>query len=106
MQDPRNLVTSYTPDAFGNRKVTASPDTASTNAVFDSENSLSSVTDARGKTTSISYDAINRLILVSYASGTPSRFEYNGGSNPVPSSAGKLTKITDESGTTVSSPSK
>jgi RHS repeat-associated protein len=101
VQDPRNLATGYTTDAFGNAVHTSSPDTAGSSASFDSEGRLWTLTDARGKVTTFQYDALNRPQLITYTSGTATQFEYDGGSNPVPSSAGKLTKMTDESGTTV-----
>jgi YD repeat-containing protein len=37
---------------------------------------------------------------ISYASGTPTTFEYDGGATPTPNEAGELTKMTDESGQT------
>jgi YD repeat-containing protein len=57
-------------------------------------------TDSRGKTTTYTYDALNRLRTATYATGVPTVFEYDGGATPGPNSAGRLTKITDESGST------
>ena len=98
--DPRSLVTNYTIDGLGNVKTTASPDSGTANAVYDAAGSLTSKTDARGKTSIYTYDALNRLKSISYTTGIATIFEYNGGATPTPTSIGKLTKITDESGST------
>jgi RHS repeat-associated protein len=100
VQDPRNLTTTYGLDGLGNVLNQSSPDSGLTNATYDSAGNLKTKTDARGKTTAYAYDALNRVISVAYASGTPTTFEYDGGSGPYPGSVGKLTRMTDESGTT------
>lgn len=98
--DPRSLVTRYTADGLGNPKAVASPDTGNSPATFDAAGNVLTRTDARGKTTTYAYDAINRLKSASFASGTGIVFEYDGGANPLLLHTGKLTKITDESGST------
>ncbi|MBW8828404.1 MAG: Ig-like domain repeat protein [Burkholderiales bacterium] len=98
--DPRSLVTSYTVDGLGNVKATASPDSGTATRSYDAAGNLTSSTDARGKTTTYTYDSLNRLTSATYASGTPTVFQYDGGSPPVATSIGKLSKITDESGST------
>ncbi|MHA6883721.1 RHS repeat-associated core domain-containing protein [Ralstonia pseudosolanacearum] len=98
--DPRSLVTAYTVDGLGNTTQLQSPDTGTTNATYDAVGNLTSRTDARGKITSFSYDALNRLTQASYASGTPTVLEYDGGTSPLPNDIGKLTRMTDESGST------
>ncbi|MEF9387165.1 RHS repeat domain-containing protein [Ralstonia solanacearum species complex bacterium KE056] len=98
--DPRSLVTAYTVDGLGNTTQQQSPDTGTTNATYDAVGNLTSRTDARGKTTSFSYDALDRLTQASYASGTPTVLEYDGGTSPLPNDIGRLTKVTDESGST------
>ncbi len=100
VSDPRNLITSYTIDGLGNTTAQQSPDTGTTNATYDAAGNLTSRTDARGKTTSFSYDALDRLTRVAYASGTPTVLEYDGGASPQPNDIGRLTKLTDEAGTT------
>ncbi|TFW30199.1 RHS repeat-associated core domain-containing protein [Massilia horti] len=97
--DPRSLVTRYTVDGLGNQTALASPDTGTRNHVQDVAGNIISSTDARGRTTTFSYDALNRLTRIGYASGTPSVFEYDGQSGAT-NSIGKLTRITDESGQT------
>lgn len=98
--DPRSLSTSYTVDGLSNVKVQASPDTGATSASFDAAGNLLTRTDARGKLTTYTYDALNRMTRASYTTGTATVFEYDGGASPGPNSAGRLTKITDESGST------
>ncbi|MDB0520967.1 RHS repeat-associated core domain-containing protein [Ralstonia solanacearum] len=98
--DPRSLVTAYTVDGLGNTTQQQSPDTGTTNATYDAAGNLTSRTDARGKTTTFSYDAVDRLTQASYASGTPTVLEYDGGTSPQPNDIGRLTKVTDEAGST------
>ncbi|MEF9386961.1 RHS repeat domain-containing protein [Ralstonia solanacearum species complex bacterium KE056] len=98
--DPRSLVTAYTIDGLGNTTQQQSPDTGVTKATYDAVGNLTSRTDARGKTTSFSYDALDRLTQASYASGTPTVLEYDGGTSPQSNDIGKLTRMTDESGST------
>ncbi|MCY7297874.1 MAG: hypothetical protein LH616_01515 [Ilumatobacteraceae bacterium] len=100
VQDPRNLITSYGLDGLANVVTQSSPDSNLTSATYDSAGNLKTRIDARGKTTIYTYDALNRAMSVSYASGTPTTFEYDGGSSPYAGSIGKLTQMTDESGTT------
>ena len=101
--DPRALLTKYTPDGLGNIATQVSPDSGTQTFTQDAAGNITSRTDARGKTTTYTYDALNRLTKAQYASGIPTVYEYDGGLNPDPQSPkaiGKLTKITDESGTT------
>ncbi|MEF3062984.1 RHS repeat domain-containing protein [Ralstonia solanacearum] len=98
--DPRSLVTAYTVDGLGNTTQQQSPDSGTTNATYDAAGNLTSRTDARGKTTSFSYDVVDRLTQASYASGTPTVLEYDGGTSPQPNDIGRLTKVTDEAGST------
>ena len=53
-------------------------------------------TDARGKTTSYSYDALNRVVRQLFANGAVVAFQYDQGANGV----GRLTGMTDPTGTT------
>jgi RHS repeat-associated protein len=99
--DPRGLVTSYTRDGLGNVTTLTSPDTGATVNTYDAAGRVLTSRDARGKTTTYSYDAIGRLKRAAYATGIPTDYEYDGGSSPTPESAGRLTKITDESGSTL-----
>ncbi|CUI05437.1 Rhs family protein [Janthinobacterium sp. CG23_2] len=56
--------------------------------------------DGRGKTTTYFYDALNRLTRIDYTGSVSTTFEYDGGATPTPNAAGKMTRMTDESGNT------
>lgn len=98
--DPRKLVTAYTTDGLGNQSGLDSPDTGRNASTYDMAGNLLASTDARGKASTYSYDAINRITRIDYASGLASVFEYDGGKASVPNAIGKLTGMTDESGNT------
>jgi RHS repeat-associated protein len=98
--DPRSLATSYTVDGLGNTANQSSPDTGATTATYDAAGNLLTRRDARNKTTTYSYDALNRLTLADYPTGVDTAYEYDGGTAGAPNAKGRLTKITDESGTT------
>jgi len=93
--DPRNLSTTYTVDGFGGRTALASPDTGSASSAFDENGNLLSSTDARGKTTTYTYDALNRVTSVTYGASTPVVYEYDGGPNGPASSIGKISRVTN-----------
>lgn len=99
-EDPRGLSTSNALDGLGNLKAYASPDAGNASSTFDAAGNLLTRTDARGKTSSYAYDSLNRLTSITYATGTATLIEYDGGASPAPNSIGRLTKITDESGST------
>ena len=98
--DPRGVTTGYVTDGLDNRKSTASPDSGASNRTYDAGGNATSITDARGKTASMTYDSQNRLTQVSWPTGTPMTYQYDGGTTPVAPNIGKLTKITEESGST------
>ena len=102
VRDPRSLVTSYVRNGLGDTSSQVSPDTGTTGATYDAAGNVLTRTDARGKTTTYNYDALNRLTRISYTTGVGSTFEYDGGTaSPKPANAvGRLTKFTDESGST------
>ena len=99
--DPRSLVTTYTVDGLGNVVGLRSPDMGTSSATFDPAGNVLTETDARGKTKTYTYDALNRVKSISYTTGVPTMFEYDGGASPIPASKGKLTRVTDESGSTI-----
>jgi RHS repeat-associated protein len=100
VKDARSLSTSYTVDGLGNVQSQQSPDTGSTSFTVDASGNVKSLTDAKGKTSTFGYDDIGRLLTITYASGTPTTFTYDGGTTPITGSVGKLTRVTDESGST------
>jgi RHS repeat-associated protein len=99
--DPRKLVTSYGNNGLGDAVSLTSPDTGKTTRTFDPVLRTVKVTDARGKSTIYKYDALGRLKSETYSTGTATVFEYDGGTTGAPNAVGHLTKITDESGSTV-----
>jgi RHS repeat-associated protein len=100
VSDPRNLITTYTVDGLANQSMLASPDTSTTNRTYDAAGNLLTSTDARGKVATYTYDALNRVTSISFSSGPPITFEYDGGNTGAPNALGHLTKLTDESGNT------
>jgi hypothetical protein len=46
------------------------------------------------------YDALNRVMQVTYAGRSPTAIEYDGGASPQPNDVGRLTNVRDESGNT------
>ena len=56
------------------------------------------MTDARGKVTQYAYDALDRPTQITYPSGAPTVWEYDGGASPTPATKGERTKLTDGSG--------
>ena len=94
--DPRNLTTSYSPNAYGEVLTLTSPDTGATSNSYDNAGNLKTKTDAKGQLTSYSYDALNRLTQAVYAGGQTITYSYDQGSN----GAGRLTGIIDSTGST------
>jgi len=100
--DPRLLTTSYSVNGFGNLLSQVSPDTGTTTTAYRSTaNTLYTSKDARAKTTTYTHDALGRVVSMTYGTGTATRFEYDGGAAPVAAASGRVTKMTDESGSTV-----
>ncbi|WP_307731884.1 RHS repeat-associated core domain-containing protein [Massilia antarctica] len=98
--DPRNLETRYAVDGLGNQAELGSPDTGLTKATYDVAGNLKTSTDGRGKTNKYTYDALNRLTRIEYTGSVTTTFEYDGGATPTPSAYNRLSKMTDESGST------
>ncbi|WUR13476.1 RHS repeat protein [[Empedobacter] haloabium] len=101
VEDPRSKRTLYSVDGFGNQTVVTSPDTAKTTRIPDlSQNLTVSETDARGQTATYAYDDIGRPKSVTFTTGAPIVFEYDGGPGGPVNAKGQLSKMTDESGIT------
>lgn len=99
--DPRGLSTTYTYDAYGNQIEQVSPDTGTTFHDYDSAGNRIRSTDARGVVVEFSYDALNRLIAVTYPANPALNVSYTyddttGGNYGI----GRLTHITDATGST------
>jgi RHS repeat-associated protein len=100
VNDPRSLETTYTPNGLRGVTAQTSPDTGTSQYTYDANGNVLTKTDARGKLTQYAWDNLNRLTTITYQIGTPTVFEYDGGSTPTPAAVGELTKITDTSGQT------
>lgn len=95
--DPKGLATLYNYDGFGNLKQIDSPDTGITDYTYDQANNRLTQTDGEGITTTYTYDALNRLTSVSYPNAALNiSYTYDEGTY----GKGRLTSITDGSGTT------
>ncbi|MCP5277428.1 MAG: RHS repeat protein [Thiobacillus sp.] len=95
--DSRGLNTPYERDAFGQVRRETSPDRGITTYTYDAAGNLKTRTDARGKTLTYTYDALNRLTRISGGSSTPATtYTWDQGDHGL----GRLTGMTDESGST------
>ena len=103
--DPKNLSTSYTYDALGRLLQQVSPDSGTTDYTYDEAGNRKTQTDARGITSNYAYDALNRLVTVTYPTVTENVTYAYDAANTVCAvgetfSIGRLSKMTDQSGTT------
>lgn len=99
--DPRGNPTGYTRDGLGRELGSSSPDAGSTILVRNAKGQVTSMTDARDKVKTVTYDAEGRLKDITYSSGVATVLEYDGGATPVAPNIGKLTRVIDESGSTI-----
>lgn len=89
--DLRGLVTGYTYDGLANRTEQNSPDTGITQYLaHDGNGNVLTMVDASLQSTSYSYDALNRIDLVTYADGSTADYVYDIGSN----AKGRLSSVT------------
>jgi RHS repeat-associated protein len=100
VKDPDLIVTNYTYDGLNNLKSLSSHDSGNSSYIYDAAGNRLMQTDANLVTTSYVYDALNRLTSISYPTTSlnvtyvydqPATGCYN---------VGRLTKITDSSGST------
>jgi RHS repeat-associated protein len=95
VEDPRGALTTYEHNGWGDLISQQSPDTGLTVMVPDQAGSVATRTDARGKTGTSAYDALQRLIETAYPDQTIG-YTYSGGTNQ----RGRLTSLSDGAGTT------
>ena len=93
--DARLHSTEYQRNLFGDTEQLVSPDTQTSNMTMNALGQLEALTDARGITTSFGYDAAGRL--VTRQNNQTSTFHYDQGAV---SQRGKLTSLSDSSGST------
>ena len=103
--DPKGLVTSYGYNGLGDLTQLSSPDTGITTHAYDNAGNRISTTDARGITSTYSYDVLGRLTGQTLPDTTENvTLAYDTAPTECASgetfSLGRLSQITDESGTT------
>lgn len=96
--DQRGLVTSYAYSGFDELKTLSSPDTGVEQYTYDPAGNVKSMVDARGQSANYGYDAVNRLKSLLYTDETLD-FTYDDVAVS-PNSKGRLSKVTDASGST------
>lgn len=107
VNDPKGLNTNYSYNGFSELTSLQSPDTGTTTYTYDAAGNRASQTDARSKVTNYGYDALNRLIAITYptANALNATYTYDATQTDCLASEtfskGRLTKIVDQSGTTV-----
>jgi len=95
--DAEGLATAYAYDGLENLVSQLSPDTGATQFTYDDAGNRISSTDARGVMVNYTYDALNRLESIRFPDATKDvDIEYDTGPNGV----GRLTRMSDESGST------
>lgn len=100
--DPRNIDTTYTYNGFGDLIQENSADRGITTYTNDEAGNLKTLTDARGVVHTYTWDALNRPTSRTHATVTgvpgtdPINWSYDAGTNSV----GRLTGMSDESGST------
>lgn len=107
VSDPRGLATGYTIDGLGNVTRLSSPDTGVTSSAYDAAGNLVSQIDPRGVIATMRYDALNRLQQAVHTPPAGSNiapvtltYSYDvNPSNPSTPERGRLTSLTDPSGT-------
>ncbi|MGO4704122.1 RHS repeat-associated core domain-containing protein [Dyella sp. 2RAB6] len=106
IKDPSLLNTSYNYDGLGNRTAVGSPDTGASLFQYDAAGNRTQTTDAKGVVSHSTYDALNRVIGVTYpnsASNVSYRYDEADtvtgcvGSYPI----GRLTSIVETAVSTV-----
>ena len=98
VQDAEGKVTRYAYDDFGRVTEIVSPDTGKTDYTYDEAGNVQTKTDARGVIVSYEYDALNRLTKIDFPEEPDVIYRYD--EADVQNGAGRMTTVTDASGTT------
>jgi RHS repeat-associated protein len=100
--DPRGAATTYSVDALGNTRGTNSPDAGHSTSTPDAVGNVVKGVDANGHPLAYSYDALNRLVHVSRSDTNTvlERYTYDQTDAAHSNGVGRLTSMTDPSGTT------
>jgi RHS repeat-associated protein len=103
--DPKALTTSYTYDALGRLTQQISPDSGTSSYTYDDAGNQKTMTDARSITATYGYDALNRLTTVVYPTTAENVTYLYDAVNTICTvdenfPLGRLSKMTDQSGTT------
>jgi len=85
-------------DTLGRKTFMNDPDMGTWSYAYDANGNLTSQTDAKGQTTTFTYDALNRMTLKNYLTGTDASYSYDETFST--NSKGRLTTVSDASGTT------
>ncbi|GKS69654.1 type IV secretion protein Rhs [Nitrosomonas sp. PY1] len=102
VSDPRNINTTYAYNGFGDVTQEISQDRGTTTYTFDAAGNVKTITDARGVKHTYTWDALNRPTKRTHTTvtGVPGAtqlvWSYDTGANGI----GRLTGMTDESGST------
>jgi RHS repeat-associated protein len=97
--DANGNMTFYVYDSLNRLISTASPDTGTTTYTYDANGNMLTKTDANGVTTTYSYDALNRQTVIQFPDASQNIY-YAYDDPQTENSSGKLTSMTDPSGTT------
>jgi RHS repeat-associated protein len=98
VKDAEGKVTRYRYDDFGRVTEIISPDTGITQYSYDEAGNVVTKTDAKGVTISYEYDALNRLTKIDFPEEPDVLYRYDETDGQY--GAGRLTTMTDASGTT------
>jgi len=98
VKDAEGKVTRYRYDDFGRVTEIISPDTGTTEYAYDEAGNVKTKTDAKGVIVSYEYDALNRLTKIDFPEEPDVIYSYD--EADVQNGAGRMTTVTDASGTT------
>ncbi|MCB1713814.1 MAG: hypothetical protein KDK05_01635, partial [Candidatus Competibacteraceae bacterium] len=98
--DPEGLSTRYGLNVLGDQHTLTSPDTGITNVLFDAAGNRIQQTDARGVTVAYDYDALGRITLIDYTDNSLDVSYSYDDTSAGNVGIGRLTSMTDASGTT------